>query len=118
VTCFAWDQEIVPGVTAVATPGHSVGHTAFLMSSGSGRVFVQGDLNNQEIVFSKHPDWHFGFDYDPPRGSATRRRVYDMLAEEKVPVQAYHHPFPGLGRVEREGCGFRVVPVSEPFASS
>ena len=43
--------------------------------------------------------------------AATRRRVYDMLAAEKMPVQAYHHPFPGLGRVEKDGNGYRVVPA-------
>jgi glyoxylase-like metal-dependent hydrolase (beta-lactamase superfamily II) len=112
VTLFAWDQVVAPGITAVATPGHSVGHTAFVLSSGDERVFVQGDISNQEIVLSKYPEWHFGFDHDPAQASATRRRVYDMLAAEEMPVQAYHHPFPGLGQVERDGTGFRVVPIA------
>jgi glyoxylase-like metal-dependent hydrolase (beta-lactamase superfamily II) len=112
VTCFDWGHEIAPGVTSVATPGHSVGHTAFVLGSGAERVFVQGDLNNQEIVFSRHVDWQFGFDHDPEQACLARRQVYDMLAREKIPVQAYHHPFPGLGRVEREGAAFRVVPIA------
>jgi glyoxylase-like metal-dependent hydrolase (beta-lactamase superfamily II) len=112
VTRYAWDRDVAPGVTAVGTPGHSIGHTSFVVSSGSAHVFVQGDVNNQAVVFSKHPEWHGGFDQDPAQASATRRRVYDMLATEKMPVQAYHHPFPGLGRVERDGAGFRVVPIA------
>jgi len=83
VTPYAWDRDVAPGVTAVGTPGHSVGHTSFVVSSGSARVFVQGDINNQSVVFSKHPEWHGGFDHDPVQASATRRRVYDMLAAEK-----------------------------------
>jgi glyoxylase-like metal-dependent hydrolase (beta-lactamase superfamily II) len=112
VTRYAWDREVAPGVTAVGTPGHSIGHTSFVVSSGSARVFVQGDINNQSVVFSKYPEWHGGFDQDPVQASATRRRVYDMLVAEKMPVQAYHHPFPGLSHVERDGTGFRVVPIA------
>jgi glyoxylase-like metal-dependent hydrolase (beta-lactamase superfamily II) len=112
VTPYSWDRDVVPGVTAVGTPGHSIGHTSFVVASGSGRVFVQSDVNNQAVVFSKHPEWHGSFDQDPVLASETRRRVYDMLVAEKMPVQAYHHPFPGLGRVERDGTGFRVVPVA------
>ena len=112
VTPYAWDRDVAPGLTAVGTPGHSIGHTSFVVSSGSERVFVQGDVNNQVVVFSKHPEWHGGFDQDPVQASATRRRVYDMLVTEKMPVQAFHHPFPGLGRVERDGTGFRVVPLA------
>lgn len=112
VTRYAWDREVAPGVTAVGTPGHSIGHTSFVVSSGSAHVFVQGDINNQSVVFSKYPEWQGGFDQDPAQASATRRRVYDMLVTEKMPVQAYHHPFPGLGQVERDGTGFRVVPIA------
>lgn len=111
VTRYGWDEEVLPGVTAVGTPGHSIGHTSFVVSSGTDSVYVQGDVNNQSAVFSRHPEWHGWFDQDPVQASATRRRVYDMLAAEKMPVQAYHHLFPGLGRVEKDGAGFRIVPV-------
>ncbi|CAN7650442.1 MBL fold metallo-hydrolase [Neorhizobium tomejilense] len=112
VTRFAWDSEVAPGVTAVGTPGHSIGHTSFAVSSGTARVFVQGDVNNQSVVFSKNPEWQGGFDHDPVEASATRRRVYAMLAAEKTMLQAYHHPFPGLAQVEQDGTGFRVVPIA------
>jgi glyoxylase-like metal-dependent hydrolase (beta-lactamase superfamily II) len=112
VTRFAWDAEVAPGVTAVGTPGHSIGHTSFVVASGSGRVLVQGDVNNNAVVFARHPDWQGWFDQDPAQAVATRRRVYDMLVAEKMPVQAYHHPVPGLGRVEKDGTGYRVVPAT------
>ncbi len=112
VTRFAWDVEVAPGVTAVGTPGHSIGHTSFVVASGSSRVLVQGDVNNNAVVFARHPDWQGWFDQDPEQAVATRRRVYDMLVAEKMPVQAYHHPFPGLSHVERDGTGYRVVPAT------
>jgi glyoxylase-like metal-dependent hydrolase (beta-lactamase superfamily II) len=112
VTRYAWDREVAPGVTAVGTPGHSIGHTSFLVASRFSRVFIQGDINNQPAVFARYPEWQAGVDHDPVQACATRRRIYDMLAAEEIPVQAYHHPFPGLGQVERDGAGFRVVPIT------
>jgi len=109
VTRYAWKEEVAPGVTAVGTPGHSIGHTSFVVSSSGKQVFVQGDVNNHFIVFSRNPDWHGWFDQDPVQAAATRRRIYDMLVADKMPVQAYHHPFPGLGRVEKDDNGYRVV---------
>jgi glyoxylase-like metal-dependent hydrolase (beta-lactamase superfamily II) len=111
-TRYAWNRDVAAGVTAVGTPGHSIGHTSFVVSSGAAHVFIQGDVHNQVVVFSKHPEWQGGFDQDPVQACATRRRVYDMLVAEKMPVQAYHHPFPGLSQVERDGTGFRIVPIA------
>jgi glyoxylase-like metal-dependent hydrolase (beta-lactamase superfamily II) len=112
VTRYAWDEEVAPGITAVGTPGHSIAHTSFIVASGAAQVFVQGDVANHAIVFARHPDWHGWFDQDPVQAAATRRRVYDMLVAEKMPVQAYHHPFPALSRVEKDGNGYRVIPAS------
>jgi glyoxylase-like metal-dependent hydrolase (beta-lactamase superfamily II) len=108
VTPYAWDKEVVPGVTAVGTPGHSIGHTSFVVTSGGKTVYVQSDVCNNIAVFAPYPGWHGFFDQDPPKAAATRKRVYDMLATEKLPVQGYHFPFPALGRVERSGGGYRV----------
>ena len=112
VTRYAWDEEVAPGITAVGTPGHSIAHTSFVVASGAAQVFVQGDVANHAVVFTRHPDWHGWFDQDPVQAAATRRRVYDMLVAEKMPVQAYHHPFPALSRVEKDGNGYRVIPAS------
>jgi glyoxylase-like metal-dependent hydrolase (beta-lactamase superfamily II) len=112
VTPYAWEKEIVPGVTAKGTPGHSIGHTSFVVSSGGKSVFVQSDVCNNVSVFAPHPDWHGFFDQDPPQAAATRRKVYDMLLAEKLPVQGYHFPFPALARIETSGGGYRVVPAN------
>ena len=112
VTLYAWDQEIVKGVTAVGTPGHSIGHTSFVVSSGGKQVYVQSDVCNNFAVFAPHPDWQGFFDQDPVAAAATRRRVYGMLAADKLLVQAYHFPFPALSRIEKQGNGYRVVPAA------
>jgi len=46
------------------------------------------------------------------RTAIWRSRVNDMVAAEKLLVQGFHYPFPGLGNVERDGSGYRVVPTA------
>jgi glyoxylase-like metal-dependent hydrolase (beta-lactamase superfamily II) len=111
VTPYEWDKEVVPGVTAVGTPGHSIGHTSFIATSGGKSVFIQSDVCNNVFVFAPRPDWQGYFDQDPPQASATRKRIYDMLVAEKLPVQAYHFPFPALRVIEKSGSGYRTVPI-------
>ena len=111
VTPYAWDKEVVPGVTAVGTPSHSIGHTSFIVSSGGKTMFVQSDVCNNVAVFAPYPDWRGFFDQDPPKAAATRRKVYDMLVADKMRVQGFHYPFPANGYVEKDGNGYRLVPA-------
>jgi glyoxylase-like metal-dependent hydrolase (beta-lactamase superfamily II) len=112
VTRFDWGNEVAPGITAVDTSGHTPGHTAFVIASGSGRLFFQGDVSNVPDLFLRNPDWQVMFDSDPNKAVATRRRVYDMAAADKMLLAGYHFPFPGLGYVEKAGTGYRLVPAA------
>ena len=111
VTPYEWGKEVVPGITAMATVGHTPGHTSYVVASGSGRVYVQSDVTNVPVLFARHPGWHAGFDQDGKMAEETRRKVYDMLAAEKMLVQGFHYPFPSLAHVEKDGDGYRVIPV-------
>jgi glyoxylase-like metal-dependent hydrolase (beta-lactamase superfamily II) len=108
---YEWDKEVAPGVTAISTPGHTPGHTSFVIAAGSAKVFVQSDVTNNPALFVRHPGWHAVFDQIPQQAEATRRKVYDMLVAEKLMVQGFHYPFPGLGHIEKDGEGYRVVPA-------
>jgi glyoxylase-like metal-dependent hydrolase (beta-lactamase superfamily II) len=112
VTPYEWESEVAAGVTAVGTPGHSVGHTSFIVASGAKVVFVQSDVTNNAALFVPNPGWQAFFDQDPVEAEATRRRVYDMLVAEKLPVQAFHHAFPGLSRIEKSGNGYRATALT------
>ena len=111
VTPYGWDKEIAPGILPVATTGHSIGHTSYVVSSGKSTLYVQSDVTNNPDLFARHPDWGASFDQDPNEAVATRRKVYDMLVAEKLLVQGFHYPFPGLARVEKAGNAYRVVPA-------
>lgn len=108
---YDWDKEVIPGVTALGTPGHTPGHTSHLVSSGGKQIYVQGDVTHAPFLFARHPGWHFMLDVDPVAAEATRRKVYDMLVAERTLVQGFHYPFPALGHVEKNGDGYREVLV-------
>lgn len=108
---YEWGREVVPGITAHGTPGHTVGHTSYVIASGSEQVYVQSDVTHVPFLFVRHPDWHAFYDQDGVMAEATRRKVYDMLAAEKLRVQGFHYPFPSLAHVEKDGNGYRYIPV-------
>lgn len=111
VTPYEWNKEVAPGVTALSTIGHTPGHTSFVVSSGSGKVFIQSDVTNVPVLFARNPGWHLVFDQDPNQAEATRRKTYDMIAAEKLTIQGFHYPFPGVGNLEKAGDGYRFVPA-------
>ena len=108
---YEWDEEILPGVTAVGTPGHSIGHTSFMVESEGQRLFVQSDMTHVPYLFIPHPGWRAAYDQDPAQAEATRRTMLDRLAREHIMVQGFHFPFPSRGFVEPDGDAFRYVPA-------
>jgi glyoxylase-like metal-dependent hydrolase (beta-lactamase superfamily II) len=111
VTQYNWNKKVAPGITPVATVGHTPGHTSFIVSSGSGKIYVQSDLTHHTALFAGNPGWHVFLDQDPGMAEATRRKVYDMIVAEKLMVQGFHAPFPGVGHLEKAGNGYRFVPA-------
>ncbi|HSM40846.1 MAG TPA: MBL fold metallo-hydrolase, partial [Afifellaceae bacterium] len=111
VATYEWDKDVVSGITAKGTPGHTPGHTSFVISSGDDSVFVQSDVTNNPALFVRNPGWHATFDQDGAMAEETRRKVYDMVVAEKMPIQGFHYPFPALGYVSKDGDGYNLVPV-------
>ena len=105
------NKELAPGVTAVAAHGHTPGHMTYAITSGNGRLMAVQDITNHPALFVRHPDWAAVFDMDADAARATRRRMLDMAAAERMQLAFYHAPFPATGHVVKEGNGFRFVPV-------
>lgn len=108
---YEWDKEIVPGLTSVDASGHTPGHTAFILASGNDKLFIQSDTTNTPILFAPNPDWQVQFDMDGEKAAQTRRRIYDMLAAERMQVTGYHYPFPSTGYIRKKGEGYEFVPA-------
>jgi glyoxylase-like metal-dependent hydrolase (beta-lactamase superfamily II) len=112
VTKYDWGKEVAPGITAVATPGHTPGHTSFVVASGSSKILIQSDVTNIPEFFLRNPDWHVAYDYDPALAQETRHKFYDMAAAEKATVVGFHFTFPSVGHVEKDGNGYRLIPAA------
>src|SRR5262245_18826419 len=108
---YEWDKDVVPGILAVGTPGHSPGHTSHIVSSGNSKVYVQADVTHVPFLFVRNPGWHAFYDQDAAMAEATRRKVYDMLVAEKMMVQGFHYPFPSHAYVEKTATGYRETPA-------
>ena len=108
---FKDGQEFLPGVTAMAAPGHTVGHTIFMITSGKESMAYIGDLTHHPVLLMKKPLTEFAYDTDPKQSAQPRLRYLTMFADTRVPILAYHFAWPGLGHVVREGDGFRYLPA-------
>jgi glyoxylase-like metal-dependent hydrolase (beta-lactamase superfamily II) len=103
--------EILPGLRAMDTPGHTPGHTSFHVSDGDAQAMVFGDLTSRPEFNLTNPGWHVIFDMDPVMAEATRRRVFDRVAADRIRCVGYHWPFPANGTVMKEGSGYRLIPA-------
>jgi glyoxylase-like metal-dependent hydrolase (beta-lactamase superfamily II) len=104
-------QEVLTGMHALSTPGHTVGHTSFLVRSGSSSIAYTGDLGHQPLLQMENPRAEFARDTDPRQGVESRLRVFDMVASDQIPILAYHFPWPGIGHVAKSGDNYRYVPI-------
>jgi glyoxylase-like metal-dependent hydrolase (beta-lactamase superfamily II) len=96
---------IIPGVTAMLTPGHTSGHLALWLESDGAALLHIVDAAHHPVQLL-HPDWSPKFDANPTEAVASRQRLFALAADRDVPVLAYHFAFPGLGRVRRADQGF------------
>ena len=103
-------KELVPGITAVDARGHSPGHTAFLVASGNGKLLVTSDTVNHQVLI-RNPEWALWADMDPAMAAATRKRLLDMAAADKIQIAAYHLPFPSTGFISKQGSGYEFHPA-------
>jgi glyoxylase-like metal-dependent hydrolase (beta-lactamase superfamily II) len=111
VTQFMPNQEVAPGIVALDAAGHTPGHAAFAVASGNESMLVLGDLASHPALFVRHPEWQPGWDMDGATAVASRLRLLDRASADRVPVQAYHFPFPSGGQIVRASGGYDFVPA-------
>ena len=104
-------KEIVPGIIAMAAPGHTPGHTMYRVTSGKETLLIWGDVMTSATLQFAHPEWAIAFDTDMATAIATRKKVFDMTATDRLAVAGAHLPFPGIGHVVKSGASYAFVPV-------
>jgi glyoxylase-like metal-dependent hydrolase (beta-lactamase superfamily II) len=104
-------KEVVPGVTAMAAPGHTPGHTMYRVTSGNQTLLIWGDIVHAAPLQFPHPEWAIAFDSDQDLAIATRKQVFDMTSTDSLAVAGAHLPFPGIGYVVKSGTGYSYAPL-------
>jgi glyoxylase-like metal-dependent hydrolase (beta-lactamase superfamily II) len=108
---FDGDVVLVPGVRAVGTPGHTPGHTCYLIESRGNRMLVVGDLVHIEAVQFPRPEVTLKFDTDNNAARAERLKVFRQAAANREWIAAAHLSFPGIGHIRADGAGYDWVPA-------
>jgi glyoxylase-like metal-dependent hydrolase (beta-lactamase superfamily II) len=105
VTPFEPGAQVLPVVKAVATQGHTPGHSSYEIGADADKVFYIGDLAHHSVISVQRPAWSIKFDGDRPAAEAMRQQTLAKLAADRTRVFAAHFPFPGVGNVLAEGQG-------------
>jgi glyoxylase-like metal-dependent hydrolase (beta-lactamase superfamily II) len=111
VTQFEPGKEVAPGIVTLPAPGHTPGHTVFAIHSGDQSLMVLSDTAQHPAVFARHPDWQAAFDIDGDAAVATRKKIFDRAAADRMLVTGYHFPFPACGHLIKTASGYEHVPV-------
>jgi glyoxylase-like metal-dependent hydrolase (beta-lactamase superfamily II) len=104
-------EDVVPGMTAVAAPGHTPGHTMYRITSGSDALLIWGDVIHSADLQFAHPDWAIAFDVDSEAATVMRKKVFDMTATDRLAIAGAHVPFPGIGHVGRASTAYEYLPL-------
>jgi glyoxylase-like metal-dependent hydrolase (beta-lactamase superfamily II) len=107
---FRGEKELFPGVFSVELPGHSPGHCGFRIGAGAEALLIWGDVMHIPEIQARHPEATLVFDWEPEVGVASRKRMLDMAANEKLLVAGMHMQFPGYAHIARAEGAYRVVP--------
>lgn len=106
------DPDVAPGIRAIPLPGHTPGHTGYMVEAGGEQMLVWGDIFHVPDVQARRPEVSVGLDVDPAGAVATRRRALDMAAQDRLLVAGMHMHFPTFSHIARLADGYAVVPVA------
>lgn len=109
---FNGDTELVPGIKAIASHGHTVGHSIYLVESKGQKLMLWGDLMHLAAVQFENPSVTVKFDTDSAAAAVQRKKAYAEAAKEGYLVGSTHLSFPGLGHLRTEGKAYAWIPLN------
>ncbi|MBV0911005.1 MBL fold metallo-hydrolase [Anianabacter salinae] len=112
---FSGETEIAPGITSMPLPGHTPGHSGFMLTSGDDALLIWADIVHVPPVQFARPPVTIGFDVDPAQAAETRARILDRAAADRLMVAGSHMTFPGLANITPDGDGFRAVEANYDY---
>ena len=111
---FSGATELIPGVRAEPSHGHTVGHTSYVVESDGQKLVLWGDLMHAAAVQFADPGVTIQFDTDPKAAAAERKKDYADAAKKGYLVGITHVSFPGVGhlRAAAGGKGYEWLPLN------
>jgi glyoxylase-like metal-dependent hydrolase (beta-lactamase superfamily II) len=107
---FAPGATVLPGlVKAVEFRGHTPGHSGYMVGEGKDSLLYIGDVMHHSVISVQKPEWANGFDTDKEAGVQTRKELLDQATAYDQRIFATHFPFPGIGRISKNGAGYQWV---------
>ena len=111
VVSFQPGSVLVPGVVeAVEIKGHTPGHSAYQIGTGTNTILYIGDTLHSYVVSVRKPLWHITFDNDQQVGAASRSAFVARAALSGQRIYVVHFPFPGIGKIVQEKGGYTWAP--------
>jgi glyoxylase-like metal-dependent hydrolase (beta-lactamase superfamily II) len=105
------DGEEFSGFTPVRAPGHTPGHTCWLLAAAGGGFMAFGDVVHFSAIQISHPETAVTYDLDKDLAAKSRKRILDMAASEHLAIAGAHVNAPGFGYVVRKGASFAFEPA-------
>ena len=105
--------EVHPGIQLIAAPGHTPGHSVFLVAAGNEQFLVSADTMYVPALLAPHPEWQGAYDQDGPTAIATRRKLIDRVIADNIKICGSHFPFPGSGTFVKDGNAYGFTPTAQ-----
>jgi len=109
---FDEDIPLAPGIRALATHGHTPGHTSYIVESKGQTLIVMGDLVLMGALQFANPSLGSSFDGDPKAAAEQRRRIFKMAVDKDSWLAGGHLSFPGIGHVHSAPDRYFWVPAN------
>ena len=105
--------EVAPGIQLIAAPGHTPGHSVFLVTSGKEQLLVSADTMYVPALLAPHPEWRGSYDQDGATAVSTRHKLIDRVIADKIKICGSHFPFPGSGTFVKDGNAYGFTPTTQ-----
>jgi len=106
---FDQEEEVLSGIKAINSAGHTLGHTSYLITSQNEKLLIWGDTVHIPTIEVNKPEVKFIMDIDPELSLKSRKKIYDMACNEEILIGGMHIDFPGFGYVKRREDSYHFV---------
>jgi glyoxylase-like metal-dependent hydrolase (beta-lactamase superfamily II) len=112
VKTFDYGEELFPGIMPLARPGHTPGHTFYMLSSKGEKLVFWGDVIHSAAIQFTDPSVTIDYDVDTKAAAATRKQALAEAAKNGYWIASDHISFPGIGHVRADGSKYVWVPAN------